>query len=82
MPKLIIIYAHLLSIYYIFSGVSFDSTGGADSSSEKVQQISQQIIYGNVTTAVAGGHDLGIVDPLQGIEVWGADAGTGAVARI
>lgn len=28
----------------------------AEASSEKVQQISQQIIYGNVTTAVAGGH--------------------------
>lgn len=36
--------------------VSFGASKTTDTNSEKVQQISQQIIYGNVTTAVAGGH--------------------------
>ncbi|WP_218069961.1 AbiTii domain-containing protein [Desulfoplanes formicivorans] len=36
--------------------VSFGVSKDTDTNSEKVQQISQQIIYGNVTTAVAGGH--------------------------
>jgi AbiTii len=36
--------------------VTFGPAGKRETSSEKVQQISQQIIYGNVTTAVAGGH--------------------------
>ena len=34
--------------------VSFGAPQNTDTNSEKVQQISQQIIYGNVTTAVAG----------------------------
>jgi hypothetical protein len=36
--------------------VAFGASKGRDTNPEKVQQISQQIIYGNVTTAVAGGH--------------------------
>ena len=36
--------------------VEFGPSGKQEANHEKVQQISQQIIYGNVTTAVAGGH--------------------------
>lgn len=36
--------------------VTFGAPGGQKANPEKVQQISQQIIYGNVTTAVTGGH--------------------------
>jgi hypothetical protein len=36
--------------------ITFGAAKNEDTNSEKVQQISQQIIYGNVTTAVAGGH--------------------------
>lgn len=36
--------------------VEFGPAGEQNPNHEKVQQISQQIIYGNVTTAVAGGH--------------------------
>ncbi|PAU73940.1 AbiTii domain-containing protein [Halomonas salipaludis] len=36
--------------------VSFGASKTTDTNAEKVQQISQQIIYGNVNTAVAGGH--------------------------
>lgn len=37
--------------------VTFGASKNQDANSDKVQQISQQIIYGNVTTAVAGGHN-------------------------
>lgn len=37
-----------------------EQTVSAQATSEKVQQISQQIIYGNVTTAVTGGHGSNI----------------------
>jgi hypothetical protein len=40
--------------------VTFGAPGNEGKNSEKVQQISQQIIYGNVTTAVAGGHNSNI----------------------
>lgn len=36
--------------------VTFGAPKAQDTNSDKVQQISQQIIYGNVTTAVAGAH--------------------------
>lgn len=36
--------------------ITFGAPKSEETNSEKVQQISQQIIYGNVTTAVAGGH--------------------------
>jgi len=48
--------------------VSFGALKDTDTDSEKVQQISQQIIYGNVTTAVAGSSgtqiavDIGVHD--------------------
>ena len=48
--------------------VSFGAHQNADTNPEKVQQISQQIIYGNVTTAVAGSSgtqvavDIGVRD--------------------
>jgi hypothetical protein len=41
--------------------VTFGAPGKEKPNSEKIQQISQQIIYGNVTTAVAGGQGLNIV---------------------
>jgi len=41
--------------------VTFGPAGKQEKSPEKVQQISQQIIYGNVTTAVAGGHGSNIM---------------------
>ncbi|TVM31939.1 hypothetical protein [Oceanidesulfovibrio marinus] len=40
--------------------VAFGASKGRDTNPEKVQQITQQIIYGNVTTAVAGGHGSNI----------------------
>jgi len=40
--------------------VKFGAGEPPDANSEMVQQISQQIIYGNVTTAVAGGHGSNI----------------------
>ena len=40
--------------------VSFGAPQNTDTNPEKVQQISQQIIYGNVTTAVAGSSDTQI----------------------
>jgi len=40
--------------------VTFGAPRSEGTNSEKVQQISQQIIYGNVTTAVAGGHGSNI----------------------
>jgi hypothetical protein len=40
--------------------VTFGAPGNEGKNSEKVQQISQQIIYGNVTTAIAGGHGSNI----------------------
>lgn len=36
--------------------ITFGAPKSEETNSESVQQISQQIIYGNVTTAVAGGH--------------------------
>lgn len=36
--------------------VTFGAPKNQEANSDRVQQISQQIIYGNVTTAVAGGH--------------------------
>lgn len=36
--------------------VTFGAQKNQETNSDRVQQISQQIIYGNVTTAVAGGH--------------------------
>ena len=41
--------------------VTFGAPSKEEPNSDKVQQISQQIIYGNVTTAVAGGHGSNIV---------------------
>jgi hypothetical protein len=41
--------------------VTFGEPSKEEPNSDKVQQISQQIIYGNVTTAVAGGHGSNIV---------------------
>lgn len=38
------------------ANVTFGAPKSQEANSDKVQQISQQIIYGNVTTAVAGGH--------------------------
>ncbi len=40
--------------------VTFGAPVNEETNSEKVQQISQQIIYGNVNTAVAGGHGANI----------------------
>lgn len=40
--------------------VEFGPPGKQEADPEKVQQISQQIIYGNVTTAVTGGHGSNI----------------------
>ncbi|MGB2112228.1 MAG: hypothetical protein ACPHZA_03550 [Marinobacter adhaerens] len=40
--------------------VTFGAPKNEETNPEKVQQISQQIIYGNVTTAVAGGHGSNI----------------------
>lgn len=40
--------------------VAFGASKGRDTNPEKVQQISQQIIYGNVTTAVAEDHGSNI----------------------
>lgn len=40
--------------------VTFGSPGNEDTNTEMVQQISQQIIYGNVNTAIAGGHGANI----------------------
>lgn len=40
--------------------VTFGTPGKQEANSDKVQQISQQIIYGNVTTAVTSGHDSNI----------------------
>lgn len=40
--------------------VTFGPPGKQEANHDKVQQISQQIIYGNVTTAVAGGHGSNI----------------------
>lgn len=40
--------------------VTFGAPNNENRNSEKVQQISQQIIYGNVTTAVTGGHGSSI----------------------
>jgi hypothetical protein len=40
--------------------VIFGALGNEGKNSEKVQQISQQIIYGNVATAIAGGHGSNI----------------------
>ena len=40
--------------------VTFGTPKYQETNPEKVQQISQQIIYGNVTTAVAGGHGANI----------------------
>ncbi len=40
--------------------VTFGAPGNEGKNPEKVQQISQQIIYGNVTTAIAGGHGSNI----------------------
>lgn len=42
------------------SQVNFGPAGEQTINPEKVQQISQQIIYGNVTTAVTGGHGSNI----------------------
>ena len=41
--------------------VTFGAPAKEKQNSERVQQISQQIIYGNVNTAVAGGHGSNIV---------------------
>lgn len=41
--------------------VAFGPPGKQETNHDKVQQISQQIIYGNVTTAVAGGHGSNIM---------------------
>lgn len=41
--------------------VTFGATGKTEANSDKIQQISQQIIYGNVNTALAGGHGASIV---------------------
>lgn len=41
--------------------VTFGAPSKEEPNSEKVQQISQQIIYGNVTTAVAGGNGSNII---------------------
>lgn len=41
--------------------ITFGAPKPERTNSEKVQQISQQIIYGNVTTAVAGGHGSNIL---------------------
>lgn len=41
--------------------VAFGPPGKQETNPDKVQQISQQIIYGNVTTAVAGGHGSNII---------------------
>jgi hypothetical protein len=40
--------------------VTFGAPGKQEANPDKVQQISQQIIYGNVSTAVAGGHGSNI----------------------
>lgn len=40
--------------------VTFGAPANEETNLEKVQQISQQIIYGNVNTAVAGGHGANI----------------------
>jgi hypothetical protein len=40
--------------------VTFGTSGSEKTNSEEVQQISQQIIYGNVTTAITGGHSANI----------------------
>lgn len=40
--------------------VTFGAPGNEKTNTEMVQQISQQIIYGDVTTAVAGGHGANI----------------------
>lgn len=40
--------------------VTFGVPANEETNSEQVQQISQQIIYGNVNTAVAGGHGANI----------------------
>ena len=40
--------------------ITFGAPKGGETNTEKVQQISQQIIYGNVTTAVTGGHGSSI----------------------
>ena len=44
----------------VASQVTFGAPRNEETDSEKIQQISQQIIYGNVTTAVAGGHGANI----------------------
>jgi len=40
--------------------VTFGTPNDAEKNPEKIQQISQQIIYGDVSTAVAGGHGSNI----------------------
>lgn len=45
--------------------ITFGAPKPEQNNSEKVQQISQQIIYGNVTTAVAGGHGANIAVTIE-----------------
>ncbi|WP_299315773.1 hypothetical protein, partial [uncultured Halomonas sp.] len=45
--------------------ITFGAPASEQANSEKVQQISQQIIYGNVATAVAGGHGSSIAVTIE-----------------